>query len=135
MQNLIKKLSKMRRNHRENIWLMHIIIIATIFICSYFKSIDFITSLRILTLLYTGFCIYFIVSFKKRLIFNKKIAFVLYAISVQSLFFIIIELTEEGLNYFHALILLNILLCLFAINKEVSLGNRDGNRGNRDVHK
>lgn len=117
MQKLIRKIIDIRRSYKEKIWLMHIIIIALIFICSYFKPINFITSLKILTLLYTGFCIYFIVSFKKLLIFNMKVVFVLYVIIIQSIFFIIIELTELGVNYFNVLNLINILLCFFAIKR------------------
>jgi hypothetical protein len=96
---------------------MHVIVIATAFLAFYFLEIDFVIVPRILSVLYSCFSVYFLLTSQSDSRFKDRYLFVAYTIFLHSLVFMTVEFEEKGITYFQLIMALNVLISLWSINK------------------
>ena len=115
----LKKVNSIRRENKEKLWLIHILVMAIVFIAYWILTdIEFIYIIRVLNFIYSGFCIVFFLILMKASDKTHKFIFPFYAILIHSVILFTIELEERGINLFVAVVLFNVGMSLFFINKQ-----------------
>lgn len=117
--NYLKKINAIRRENKEKIWLVHVLVMASVFIAYWILSdIEFVYITRILNFIYSGFCILSLLILMKASEKFHKFIFAFYAIPIHSIILFSIELEERGITGFIAVILFNFVISLFLMNKK-----------------
>ncbi len=114
--DLIIKIYHLRNKNINKIWLVHLPVIAVVFLFSYLENMDFTFVPRIISVLYlciTMYLIKVIIGTKDR--HDDKYFFLIWAFCIQSLVFLAIDLEEKGMTCFMVIMILNVLFCLYYI--------------------